>query len=1010
MQPPFAPIAFREPAKAAVNLASVEQLLPEALRHPLVALLAHSPDPDSALNLLERYLTKAPRETPAELAAAPAALTYLVSIFGYSAYLAETFLAEPGLPLQFARDRNFTKLKSKEDLMQDYARFATAAPDPWLSAQLGRFKQRLYLRIVLKDVLGISPLAETTLELSELADVLLTNALAYCDQELRKRYGEPQYRDAQGRIVRSQFGIVSLGKLGGNELNYSSDIDLLFLYSHNGETSGGSEPDSVISNKEYFVRLANAVTRSITQSTPYGPVFRVDLRLRPEGDLGDMTISLGSALEYYEHRARDWELQMLIKARHSAGDEKLTREFLRAVDDRIYGSAADFGAIETILRSRERISRKLRATRSESIDVKLHPGGIRDVEFLAQCLQRLHGARDPWVRSGGTLLALRKLNDKGYLSDKDYAALMTAYEFLRKTEHLIQLDRGQQMHRLPTDSNALDRLARRAGIGTDGPAASGPNAKSGGAPSPGAILTERLEETFRRVGEIYRNLIHPRAAPSQREEYALKPPAALLPEQASASFEAARRFLAEHTPALAARIAAVRVPERAQKSAGMFLGKVLSAPTCFDMARDQPEKLIRALQTISASGYFAGLLIQHPEDLAALEPIPQAAPSGQLEMQLEVPAGRSDSSPAFDWILESGRDLREQMALLRQHYRARKVALAAQDVTDGESVFASLRSWSGLAAQSVGTALGIAWRALAPDGSASTAGEAGRDLPFCVLGLGRLGVREFDVASDADLVFVAAAGTTTPEIEHLTRLAEKLIEVLSSYTGDGTLFAVDTRLRPLGQEGELVITEDALLRYAASQAQVWEAMAYLKSLPAGGNTALGDRVAAGLSEELLERFSRYPQLEDDLLQMRRRLERELKTAPVHLKTAPGGYYDIEYTLASLQLRHRVAIPPGANTPDRIHRLRAAGWLEEGDALSLTGGARFLRSMDHAVRLVTGRAANGLPEHVGDAARVEDLMRRWNLLQGKENEQSLGRQLRAVQQEVRDIYRRLAGSE
>src|SRR5581483_6236922 len=228
-------------------------------------------------------------------------------------------------------------------------------------------------------------------------------------------------------------------KLGGNELNYSSDIDLLFLYSHNGETSGGSERDSIISNKEYFVRLAHAITRTITQSTPHGEVFRVDLRLRPEGDMGDMAISLKSAQEYYEHRARDWELQMLIKARNSAGDSRLTRELMRSVEPYIYASPGDFAAVESILMSREKISRRLRESGSAAIDVKRHRGGIRDIEFVVQCLQRLYGGKDPWVRSGGTLFALRKLNDKGWLSDADFASLTASYEFLRKVEHRIQL-------------------------------------------------------------------------------------------------------------------------------------------------------------------------------------------------------------------------------------------------------------------------------------------------------------------------------------------------------------------------------------------------------------------------------------------------------------------------------------------------------------------------------------------------------------------------------------------
>src|SRR5439155_2620064 len=193
---------------------------PCVLMTPLASLLAHSPDPDGTLNLLDRYVQAATPEMLKDLAASPSALTYLVAIFGYSAHLAETFLAEPALPTQLARDRRFIRLKSKEDLMQDYARFSTTSPDLWLSAQLARFKRRNYLRIVLKDVLGLSTLGETTLELSALADVILNEALIFCDQELEKRYGQPQFRDVQGRTVRAGFSIVSLGKLGGNELNY----------------------------------------------------------------------------------------------------------------------------------------------------------------------------------------------------------------------------------------------------------------------------------------------------------------------------------------------------------------------------------------------------------------------------------------------------------------------------------------------------------------------------------------------------------------------------------------------------------------------------------------------------------------------------------------------------------------------------------------------------------------------------------------------------------------------
>lgn len=1022
MESSFALISFADPARAEHNLARLERLLPRSLHYPLASLLAQSPDPDGALNLLERYAGAAPPEILQSLAGQPAALTYLIAIFAASSFLSETFLADPGLPLQFARDRNFSKLKSKEDLMQDYARFSTAAPDPWLSAQLGRFKQRTYLRIVLKDVLGISTLAETTLELSELADVLLTNSLAYCDQELRKRYGEPQYRDAAGRIARSEFSVISLGKLGGNELNYSSDIDLLFLYSHNGETSGGSEPDSVISNKEYFVRLASAVTRSITQGTPYGPVFRVDLRLRPEGDMGDMTISLNSALEYYERRARDWELQMLIKARHSAGDEKLTRDFLRGVEKRIYRDASDFAAIETILLSREKISKKLQRSAGENIDVKLHPGGIRDIEFLTQCLQRLHGGRDPWVRSGGTLLALRKLNDKRHLSDRDYAALTTAYEFLRKIEHLVQLDRGQQTHRLPADLDALDKVARRAGIdvadrGGDGPDGSnGPN----GIERPGVRLTARLEEIFASVGVIYQSLIHPRRGESLPEDYSLQPPVLAAPEHAWNSLEPALRFLAAQAPALAAELSKLELPDRSQKNAAMFLGEILGTAAGFAMAKDHPLSVERALRMIAGSDYFASILIRHPEDILALTPAPFAAPPGQMALPEPMRDAASSSAsrlPAFGnipWIFEAGSGLREHMALLRRHCRLRTLELAGWDIESLDSIFPALRRWSSLAAEAISTAFEIALASLRePRNGNKSIGWESRDLPFAVLGLGRLGINEFDLASDADVMFVAAPDAET---EIWTRVAGRMIETLASYTSDGTVFAMDTRLRPMGQEGELVVSDEALALYASSQAQVWEAMAYLKAFPLAGNLEMGARVVRRVNSILLDRFGRDKGLEASLSQMRRRLEREL--ARSDFKSAPGGAYDIDYALAYLRLKAGMSglselngpvdIAPGSNTLESIDRFTALGLLPREDAEVLAAGAAFLRAADHAARLVTGRSLGGLPAHTGHAAMTAELMRRWGFL--KESGGSLPQCLQEIQQEVRRVYRRVVGSE
>src|SRR3990167_7920736 len=266
----------------------------------------------------------------------PALLHYLLALFSYSCFLSETLIQQPDLILWLGRDKHLARLKSKEDLTEEFARLETGALDADPALTLVRFKRREYLRITLKDILGMAELGETTLELSLLADVLLEKALERAQRELQARYGAPQTHDARGRPVAARFAVVSLGKLGGQD---------------------------------------------------------------------DLAISLPTALDYYRRQAREWELQMLLKARHSAGDAGLVRDFLRGVEPFLYRGEMHFAAVESVLNAREQFARKREAGGADRLNVKLAPGGIRDIEFLVQCLQRLYGRDDPWVRAPGTLVA-----------------------------------------------------------------------------------------------------------------------------------------------------------------------------------------------------------------------------------------------------------------------------------------------------------------------------------------------------------------------------------------------------------------------------------------------------------------------------------------------------------------------------------------------------------------------------------------------------------------------------
>src|SRR5947209_13630143 len=454
-----ASIPFQHPEAARQNLSRAAAQVSPGVAAALPALLLEIPDPDSALMLFDRLVSEPGGDMVRLLERQNFLAHYAIAVFGHSRYLGETLIQNPDLLQSFLRERNLDRSFSREEFHEALARFRARSFETDVSLLLARFKRREYVRIMLRDVLKIAPLAETTAEISALADVLIEDALREADSHLQRRYETPQHIDTEGRLADTAFTILSLGKLGGNELNYSSDVDLLFVYG-----DGKEPPQASISNKEYFIRLAQQATEILSRVTREGPVFRIDLRLRPQGNEGELAVSLGHALRYYAETAHDWERQALIKLRHSAGDAALAREFIRGVQPFVYSGSIqerdpsprsgfglpaqipatrlNFPAIETALQARERMhTRRRRMTVNEPnqmIDVKVDRGGIRDIEFLVQCLQRVYGGAEPWLRSRGTLFSLQKLHDKRHISGKEFHELTSAYEFLRHLEHRLQ--------------------------------------------------------------------------------------------------------------------------------------------------------------------------------------------------------------------------------------------------------------------------------------------------------------------------------------------------------------------------------------------------------------------------------------------------------------------------------------------------------------------------------------------------------------------------------------------
>ena len=465
----------------------VPPVTPAGLTLPVV------PDPPGARHFLSRLRQGSPAAYQC-IVASPHAFTCVVNVFSNSRFLSEAVLRDPEIILEVAASPNFHRMLTLEDYRERLYRFLSTGAPPALD--FARYRRRHLLRILLRDVLRAATLANVTEELSNLADAILDVAYRRIRAELVARHGEPRLED--GALC--GFSVISLGKLGGKELNYSSDIDLMFVYGGSGETDG----PAVLTNKEFYKKVANQYTALLSTYTAEGQCYRVDLRLRPDGTLGEIAITESGARAYYSERARDWEKQMLIKARISAGESEPGAALLEFVEPLIYQSSLDFRAVEAVSETRQRISEKLAAKRGArgTLDVKLTPGGIRDIEFLVQCLQRLHGGREQWVRHGGTMFALGRLRDKDFLSGGEYARLAAAYQFLRYLEHRLQVEDDRQTHTLPAAPAQLQLLARKmppdsAGVTLTAPA-----------------LKQRLEEHLSAVREIYDRVVHAHRQPT----------------------------------------------------------------------------------------------------------------------------------------------------------------------------------------------------------------------------------------------------------------------------------------------------------------------------------------------------------------------------------------------------------------------------------------------------------------------------------------------------------------
>ena len=410
-------------------------------------LLDGLPDAAAARRFLDTFCEKHPLDHE-KLVKNAALLSDVATLAAFSPLLATTMLQNPKYLWWLNRRRAESGGRSSEELLESLDHFFAEYADIEPQVVFARFRRRELLRIYLRDIRRLATIAEITEEISNLADVILESALQIARRETDARFGKPQGSDGQPAC----FCIVALGKLGSRELNYSSDIDLLFLYSEEGNTTGGSRER--VTNREYFVKLAEHIRRLVGQQTGEA-AYRVDLRLRPHGSLGALTLSVNDTIRYYKNEARGWERQVMIRSRGCAGDTDLFKKFFFAIENLVFSENESVEtALANVRRSKERMD--LENTNRRGFNVKLGRGGIREIEFLAQALQLAYGGKDKWIRSPHTLISIARLTDRGHFKSAELTQLSAAYEFLRRTEHVLQMENGVQTHTVP------DELEKRA--------------------------------------------------------------------------------------------------------------------------------------------------------------------------------------------------------------------------------------------------------------------------------------------------------------------------------------------------------------------------------------------------------------------------------------------------------------------------------------------------------------------------------------------------------------------
>ncbi len=971
-------------------------------------------DPDRALNNLDHFVTAA--RNPIALGALferdTEALPTLLQIFSTSQYLANCLEGDPEAfdLLRLTEGQPVARQALIEDICTD---IATVQDDRVAMMILRRHKRRETLRIAYGDIVRGQHLATVTAQISYLADAMIEAAVQTAWRIQQAKRGTPRLPDG----TRARFAVMALGKLGGMELNYSSDIDLIFLSDGKGKTDG---PRS-ISNTEFFDRLAQQIIRILTEPMELGILYRVDLRLRPQGKQGPVVCDLESALRYYNVYGRTWERQALVKTRVVAGDSDLGNFFLKQLQPWIYRRYLCFSEIDEIRALRRRIEHRARREGGDRLNIKLGMGGIRDIEFTIQFLQLLNGGNLKEIRTPSTLKAIASLERSRCLTMQERTILEESYVLLRKIEHRLQIMFDLQTHTLPDDDRELRRLALRTGY-VDGDTQSALDgfkhdlqqkmqlnrkildhllqaAFPGNLDAaletdlvldpdpPREVIQECLaKHGFGDISTAYTNLM------------------ALTTERVSfLSTHRSRHFLAAIAPSLLKAIAATPDPDSTLVNLSQVSDSLGGKGVLWELFSFDRPTLNLYVQLCATSPYLSGILTSNPGMIDELMDslIRNKLPTYEsLRRTLsDLSHGAEDLEP----ILHSFKSF--------QHLR-----VGVRDILGKDDVQDTHRALSDIAEVCLQEATRYEYgRMIQKYGRPMAVGHDRDDheAEFVIVALGKLGGREPNYHSDLDVVFLYDAegqtrhldgnrsGQTTVNHHFFSRLAQRVIKIITRLGVHGRLYEIDPRLRPTGKSGTLAVSLDEFNRYfSEGRGQLWERQALCKARTITGSAEAQARVMSVIRKTIVD-YHWQPNSADEIRRMRMRMQQTASDR--NLKRGVGGTVDIEFIVQMLQMKYAVQYPDivCTGTLAATEMLCRTGKLAEADAAYLTESYRFLRSVESRLRLMNTTARHDLP--------IEDQpmeLKKLAFLIGYDSSERLLADCRRYQRKNRECFNRI----